>query len=323
MENKIQSKIDLVQPNKVTSAKYDYTPVQENTVTCIMEAIQNHLTQKQPIQTDLFGHPTVRLKASDLAKGNTKTYVIQQLRELRKKDIDFSYTNQEGKTENVITGLINTVRSVNDSDYIEVEISTWAIPYLVYWGKGVGGTIFNKVTAITLKSIYSKRLYKMCCRFQDQGGFSISLDNFRSQLGLEEKYSELFDLRKRVIDVAAQELKEKANLYFEYKLDKIKSRSYNHISFKIFSKSTKNEQGDDNTNRWYQFVYNFICRTYPSYKNDKALTITDKLADNLADLRTAYKKFSKLDNDFCSGEKNGKDLIKLTKYILKTDFEII
>jgi plasmid replication initiation protein len=284
-----------------------------------MDAIQGHLTKIKPIQTDLFGHPTVRLKASDMAKGNTKNYVLQQLRELRKKDIDFSFVNPEGKTEDVTTGLINTVRSIRDTDFIDVEISTWAIPYLVYWGKGVGGTIYRKAIAVTLKSIYSKRLYKMCCRWQDRGGFSLPIDELREIFSLENKYSELYNLRSRVLDVAKKELKEKADLYFEYELIKIKSRSYNQINFKIFSRKSKQKE---NVSEWYQYVYNFITRTYPSYKDNKAMMITDKLSEDSSILRQAYQKFTKLDDEFISGKKNIEDIIKLTKYILKEDFDI-
>jgi len=317
--NKIQYKIDLVQPNKVTNAKYDYTATQENVITCIMEGIQDHLTKEKPIQTDLFGHPTVRLKASDMAKGNTKSYVLQQLRELRKKDIDFSYVNPEGKTEDVTTGLINAIRNVRDTDFVDVEISTWAIPYLVYWGKGVGGTVFAKTIAVTLKSIYSKRIYKMCCRWQDQGGFSMYLDDLREVFSLQKKYTELYNFRARVLDTAKKELKEKADLYFEYDLTKVKSRSYNYVTFKIFSSKTK---GKNNTTEWYQYVYNFICRTYPNYKNDKAFKIVEQLSLDPSQLRLAYNKFTAIDDEFSKGTKKLVDIIKLTKHILKEDFGI-
>lgn len=312
-------KLSLVQPNKVTNAKYDYTAVQENVLTCIIEAIQDHLTQKKPIQTDLFGHPSVKIHAGNVAKGHTKYYVLQQLRDLRKKDIDFSYTDQENQLREVTTGLINTFQNIKDTDLIEVEISTWAIPYLLYWGKGVGGTIFQKVLALRLKSIYAKRLYKLCCRWQDQGGFTISIAELREMFGLENKYERLTNFRYRVLNPAKDELKQKGDLYFEYELQKIKSRSYNHIAFKIFSQKT---EPNENVNEWYQFVYSFICRTYPSYQNDKAMRLTDKLAEDPSVLRQVYNKFARIDDQFTKGQKEKEDVIKLTKHILKNDFNL-
>jgi hypothetical protein len=69
-------------------------------------------------------------------------------------------------------------------------------------------------------------------------------------------------------------------------------------------------------------VYNFICRTYPSYQNNKAMVLTEKLSEDSAVLRQAYQKFIKLNDEFTSGKKNKEDVIKLTKYILKTDFSL-
>lgn len=315
-----QRKVDLIQPNSVTYARYHYNATQENAVTTIVEEIQQHMTQQKPIQTDLFGHPEITLKASDIAQGNSKSYVLAQLRDLRKKDIEFAYVNQQGQTEDVTTGIINTVRNIRDTDYIVVEISTWAIPYLLYWGKGVGGTIYQKAIAVKLSGRYAKRLYKICCRWQDQGGTSMNLLEFRKMFKIEDKYKKIVDLKRRVLEPAKEELKKKADLYFEYELDKIQSRSYNHISFKIFSQ--KAPKPEENTSYWYQVVYNFITRTYPSYKNDKAMRITDELAEDSAKLREAFSKFQRLNDQYRKEEKKEEDIIKLTKYILKNDFEI-
>jgi len=312
-----ERKISLVQPNSVTYAHYGYTAVQENVVTLITEQVQEHLTREKPIQTDLFGHPEITLKASEIAQGNSKYYVLKQLKELRKKDIEFAYINQVGKTEDVTTGLINTIRDVRETDDIVIEISVWAIPYLLYWGKNVGGTIYQKAIAVKLRGVYAKRLYKICCRWQDKGGFDLPLDEFRKIFKLESKYKQPSNLKIRVLEPAKKELKAKADLYFEYELKKIKSKSYNYIAFKIFSQKSPNP--DANISFWYQFVYNFLTRTYPTYKSDKAMKITETLTENNL-IRMAYNKFSKIKNKM--SDKDDIELIKLTKHILKEDFDI-
>lgn len=312
--------ITLVQPNKFTMAKYDYSACQENVLTCILNELQAHMSNKKKIDRDLWGRPMVVLSANDVAQSNNKHYVIKQLKELRKVDISFTYTRKDGKEEEVYTGLINTIRSVKESDRIEVEISLWAIPFLLYWGKGVGGTIFNKLTALTLKSIYAKRLYKICCKYKDRGGFVMNLDELREILCLEGRYSDLKDFRKRVLDRGKAELKESADLYFEYSLSKVHSRRYNTIQFKIISDDAPKDK--DKPSIHYQFVYNFLTRTYPSYTSDKAMRMTEKLSENTDRLRAAYTKFCKLDDQYTSGTKTREDIIKLTKHILKSDFDI-
>lgn len=321
-KNKFAIRATLVQPNKVTNARYDYSAVQENILTAIIAAVQDHMTQAKPIQTDLFGNPVVRLLAKELASGNNKTYVIGQLRDLRKKDIDFTWLNPEtGKETETTTGLINTIHNIRESDEIEVEISKWAIPFLLYWGKGVGGTVFQKSIALTLKGEYTKRLYKLCCRWKDKGGFSIDLDEFRKMLKIETKYPGPKDLKKRVLDPAKKRLKEEADVYFEYSFNKIKSRAYNVLTFKIFDTGTA-KQKQELANQHYKELYLLLTRVWPNYESDKAMQVADKLADQ-GQLDQVWERLSRLDDDLTQGKLNGMPHYAATaKKILKEDFSI-
>lgn len=314
------SNINVIQPNSITNARYDYTAVQENVITCIVDALQKHLNKEVLIDLDLWGNPTIRLNASEIAAGKNKFHVYKQIRELRKKEIVFEYQNADLEQEEVCTGLINTVRKVAYSDYINIEISKWAIPYILYWGKGIGGTVYNKSLALTLRGIYAKRMYKLCCRWEDVGGFVMSIDEFRSLFELEEKYNRIEDLKKRVLDPAKKEIQQVSPMYFDYTFKKIASRAYNTISFKIFG--TKSNVQKENTSEHYQFVYRFLTITYPDTNNNQAMLITDELANDVSILHKAYKKFTRIRKDFDSEDIKKEDVIKLTKFILDEDFNI-
>jgi plasmid replication initiation protein len=321
-KSKLSIRASLVQPNKVTTARYDFSAVQENALTAIISAIQDHMTQVKPIQTDLFGHPTVKLLANELSSGNNKYYVLKQLKGLRQKDIDFTWLNPEtGKQEEVTTGLISTIRNITDTDEIDVEISVWAIPYLLYWGKGTGGTIYQKSTALTLKGEYTKRLYKLCCRWKDKGGFSMDLDEFRQMFKVEQKYPQPIDLKRRILDPAKKRLKEEADVYFDYSLSKIKSRSYNVITFKIFDTGTKSQK-QEVANQHYRAAYLLLTRIWPNYESDKAMQVADKLSEQ-GQLQQVLERMSRLDDDLTQGKLNGMPHYAATaKKILKEDYMI-
>lgn len=313
--------LNIVQPNSITNAKYDYTATQENVITCIVDALQKHINKEKPMDVNLWGDPIVRLKASEIAAGNTKHYVINQLTELRKKDIVFQYQRPDtNKQSKVTTGLINSVDSVVESDYIDIEISKWAIPYILFWGKGIGGTVYNKSLALTLRGIYAKRMYKLCCRWEDVGGFVMSIDEFRKLFEIEDKYKRIEDLKKRVLDPAKKEIQQVSSMYFDYSLKKVASRTYNTISFKIFG--TKSNVQKENTSEHYQFVYRFLTITYPDTNNNQAMLITDELANDVSILHKAYKKFTRIRKDFDNDDIKKDDVIKLTKFILDEDFNI-
>jgi len=321
MENKTTTAVSLIQPNKVTTARYNYTEREENILTLMVDAIQKHMSKEIAIQRDLFNQPMIIINTEDVGKNHKSDY-LKACNSLMKKDFSFEWTNpKDGKTRKTVGILVTTYHDVRNTSFIEVTINSWAIPYLLYWGKGVGGTIYNKTIALTLKGQYTKRMYKLCKRWEGKGGFSMSVIDFRKMLFLENKYPLNGDLKAWVLDKAKQELKDNADVYFEYSLEKIGgSRSYNQINFTIHgnNKNLKQEQKTE----VYQFVYNVIALAFPVYTNSKAMDITDKLANNPNMLENVYKRFKRLRNELDSGQRKLKDTIGLIKYILKNDYNI-
>jgi len=315
---KYKGKSSLVQPNKVTNARYSYTEREENILTMIVGAIQDHMTGVKPIQTDLFNQPTVTIDVNEMGEKSKAKY-WQAALSMRLKTFEFEYTNQDNKIEDVAGVLVSTVRNVRETSLIHITINQWAIPYLVYIGKGVGFTQMDKVTALTLPGEYTKRLYKLCKRWEDRGGFTMSLDEFRKMFYLEKKYPKLKDLRKRVLDVSRERMKEGADVYFDYSLCKLGgSRSYNQINFVIHG-NNKNLKRSAKTDM-YVLIYNMFCLAYPNTKSSKALDLCDAIASNVIEFERLYSRMKRLKNDLDSGEKDFNDVQKLIKYIVKEDY---
>lgn len=326
-KQKPEYKFQIIQPNRVTSAKYNYTEIEENLLILCVDAIQKHLSKEKVIDIDLFNQPMIRINYKEITANKNKSHVVKQLDQLRAKTIKYEWYNEQNKAkEEVYTGLFTAIRNIKETDFVECTISQWAIPFLCYWGniedgKDNGFTKYLKGVALTLKGEYTKRIYKLCSRWKDKGGFTMSIEKFREWLQLGESYPFLSDLKRWVLDPAKKRIKEKADLYFEYTFEKVGgSKSYNIIHFKVFSKDSQDLTG--NISEWYKFVYLFLCRAYPNYKSDKAQKLADRLAQDANDLRTASEKFQRLDDEYTMGTKNDEDIIKLIKYILKTDFDL-
>ena len=69
----------------------------------------------------------------------------------------------------------------------------------------------------SLKSIYSIRLFEMLMQFQNTTIIVISLEKFKERLGIQDKYSDYKNLRKRVIEPAVNELNQKSHFNVSYK----------------------------------------------------------------------------------------------------------
>jgi len=318
MEDIKKHPLTLCQPNKVTNARYDYNEREENILTLMIDAIQKHMTREKPIQTDLFNQPMIRIDTKDVGSNHKADY-IKALQSLRKKDISFEWTNEEGKRIETETSLVGAIHNHKESSIIDVTIQSWAIPYLTYIGKGVGGTIYNKTIALTLRGQYTKRMYKLCKEWENKGGFSMSIDEFRKKLCLEDKYPKTIELKRRVLDPSQERMKEGADVYFNCSFDKKGgSRSYNQINFTIFgnNKALPKEKKTD----LYVFVYNMLCISYPNHQSSAAQEICDRIAQVPEKFESLYHKMKKLKGQLERNEKDISQIIGLIRHIIKEDF---
>lgn len=95
---------------------------------------------------------------------------------------------------------------------------TWSDEVLKYISQ-----LQNRFTTYKLRSIanlqssHSIRLYELLMRFNSTGLRNISLEDFRSSLGLEDKYPLFKDLNKWVIKPSVDELNQRSDLEIECK----------------------------------------------------------------------------------------------------------
>jgi plasmid replication initiation protein len=287
----------------------------------MVAAIQDHMTGVKPIQTDLFNQPMITIDTAEFGEKSKGKYWKAAL-SLRLKTFEFEYTNRDGKIEDVAGVLVSTVRNVRETSLIHITINQWAIPYLVYIGQGVGFTTFDKTIALTLPGEYTKRMYKLCKRWRDRGGFAMSLDEFRSMLMLEDKYPRTVDLKRWVLEPAKRKMKEGADVYFDYDLSKVGgSRSYNFITFTI--KGNNKRLPESKKTDMYILVYNMLTIAYPPLKSSKARDLTDRVADNPRELEKLYSRLKRLKNELDAGEKSLEDVRKLIQFIIREDYENI
>ena len=77
-------------------------------------------------------------------------------------------------------------------------------------------TLYLITVFLRLRSKYSTQIYELLKMRQGLRRYRISVEEFRRTLALEEKYPRFSSLKRRVIEQARTELKEKADIYFTY-----------------------------------------------------------------------------------------------------------
>ncbi|MBP6437364.1 MAG: replication initiation protein RepM, partial [Paludibacteraceae bacterium] len=103
-----------------------------------------------------------------------------------------------------------------------------------------------------LKSVYSSRLYELLIQWRSTEKTPIiNLEDFRAQLGIEEnQYKLMSDFKKRILDLAINDINEKTDIKVTYQQHK-KGRSISGFSFnfkqKKSAKQSVESRRDQNT----------------------------------------------------------------------------
>lgn len=309
------NKVAIIQPNEITNARYNFTALQKNIIYLIYEKLQGYITKEQGLNQDLFNNFVVSVPVAALAGEKNHSKVIDAAKGLMKNPFEYNY-ERDKKKYTVATVLVHTAKHEHGTDRVEITIPFEALSLLLYVGKGF--TMYQLPIALTLKSKHAKRMYELCCRWKDRGGFGMELLELRQMLMVEKKYKDVNLFRQFVLDRAKNELKESADVWFDYELQKVKSRSFNFVYFTIFHNDLKEKNADKGV---YPNIYNFLALTFSPIVNDKAMRIADQLADRLQ-LQAAWKKFKPLSEAHRKNGMDGKHLMNITRKILREDFQI-
>lgn len=227
-ENKRNSMVK--QSNNVTFGQYDISSTQENIMTAISVFLQPRMTNKQNMLFDMINNPSgqtdldVTINCDEVAGKNNKKRVIKEAKSLMDKKFSFRWqvpgSNQDVETTGVVVSTIHDFKGTNQ---VKLSINRWAIPYLIYYGKGVGGTFFSKEIALSLRGKYAKRIYKILSSQRDRAVFEYSIKQFRADFEVPANYdnahikSKILNPAKKAIDASDSDVS------FDYEF-KVKSR---------------------------------------------------------------------------------------------------
>lgn len=319
LEQKMQL-THIIQPNAITNAKYDYSAVQKNILYEAISQIQSKMTDNK-LDRNLFGSIYIKVPITKIAGKRNHPKVYEAAEDLISKKFHYNWKNERGKEVKTTTALVASVTHEKNSKFLVLNIPEEVVPVLLYIGEGF--TKYQKVIAITLKSVHAKRMYELCNRWKDLSGFTCKLDEFKEMMALENKYGKLSMLKARVLEVAKKELDERAEIGFEYNLTKKNSRQFNYIHFKIYDNKPIEENDGESilTTDQQLIITNMLDIPYPLIKNSKAVDLTHKIAAH-EEFEKIYLRIVSLRKELQEGKKTRKDVEHLLPYILKEDFKI-
>jgi plasmid replication initiation protein len=186
--------------------------------------------------------------------GKNHKYIEEELNKLRKIDVRYNILNKDKKRERW-----GSFALIAGYEYNHGTI-TYSFPHQIE-EMMLDSKMFAKINLVTikgLKSKYSIALYELAEDYINVQIPNMKIEDFRELMGLEEhQYYKFSMLRKRVIDVAIDEINSSENISFTISCEfTTKGRKITHIKFIIYKKEDVEKTGEKQKNfyRWKNLI---------------------------------------------------------------------
>ena len=189
---------------------------------------------------------TIPLKHFSLLKRKDYTFIKSRIQEVLRTSFDIEGEDEKSKKSvfvNVFSEANLVVFKKGRSSYCRFYFTRSAINLIGDMSRGYH--TLNLPTAMSLKSIYSKRLYEFVSQYKNTGIFRVAESKFRKFMLLysynrsgkrKDMYKNIAHLKKYVLDIAVKELNTHfSSLYLKY--DMKENRQGERMIFFTFSKN--------------------------------------------------------------------------------------
>ena len=246
----------------------------------------------------------IKLEFSDLrrmvnSKHRGELRFIQNLEQMYKKLLNLSIRIE---TEDKITNFIlfTKYEILKKQKIIIIKINE---EFKFLLNKLINNfTRFELNEFISLKSNYSKEIYRRLKQFKHTGIWKIKMNNFRELLNIPEKYR-MSEIDKKVLKISMEEL----NKYFNnFKIIKIKKgRKIEFLEFKFVPEKKYNEKVES-SDRELSFPDETkkiettpkkvlrVVEAFPEVKKEKNLTLKERIEKEIGILKNGIQRNTSL-----------------------------
>lgn len=296
-----------LESKNLTLGMYDYSEVQQNVITLIQQQLEKYMTKdakEAVVRLDSMGEPYIVIDTDEASSKKNKAYVIEEVRKMFDKTITFRWRHPTwGEDIKTTCPIVTAIHDVVGKHYIKVNYNRWAIPFLIWYGKGVGGTVYDKTISLTLQGKYTKRIYKLICSYRDKDHYDYDIKQFCKDFNIAKSYTP--NKIKNLILKKAKEDIDMANsdVTFDYeiltvKLGKAKPKA-DKIRFYPHWKKTRNNLNKEDT-KLYSKCYRII--SVCNVPESDVVTICDLLLNN-GMMKIVCERWDYYEDRICAGDR--------------------
>ena len=234
----------LQKPSGTIAIRVDLDAIQRKFYDALLYIAKHELKEnkeKKRFTIHLKDVKAILSKDDKINKNNS--YYIEKLKEIKKKDAEYNILDKDKGLK--IKGWVSLVSDlqVTEDKKAKVVSITFELPERIKWAlvdpNGLYANI-NLVIVRGLKSKYAIILYELVKDYEKVEIPEMTIDDFRKLFNIENKYSKIPDLKRRVLEPAVRELNENENVDFlvSYELKKT-GKVYTYIKFHIKPKPAR------------------------------------------------------------------------------------
>ena len=229
MDNNSNS-LTVVKSNKVVEASYMLSLAEQRVLLCCIAQIDS-----TAVLTESYRFEVTATGISDLVGIENRSSMYRDLKIASEKLYERSVIIDDPEPNNPKITQRKT-RWISSIDYMPGEgkvvlcFAVDIIPYLSQLSREF--TQYKLAHVASFESVYSIRLYELLVQWISIGQREIEVDWFKRQFQVDDKYSRVVDLKKRVIDPAIKEINKYSNFWVRYEQRKT-GRTITHFNFEF------------------------------------------------------------------------------------------
>lgn len=151
--------------------------------------------------------------------GSVYTRLRDAVRSLMKKIITIRRKLPDGRVEETeMPMIVSLSKIVDDKSKLRISFHPKMRPYLLELKDKY--LMYKIDNVLRLPTSYSIRLYELTKQYAKIGKRSLSIDEFKKILGIEDKYKQYTHLKKRIIEPSIEHINEHTDIILAYKEEK-------------------------------------------------------------------------------------------------------
>jgi plasmid replication initiation protein len=240
----------LWQSNFITSSRYEMSATEKNIIYMVM----NQIKKNDPPGT------IYKISAVELMTLTNTELKYEALKKASAKLITRLLEGMEQNGNWLQTSFVASAEYITGKGIIEIELSSKLQPHFVELKEQF--TTFQLDMALSLGSVYSKRLYEMLSQYKNMKDktFKVDFIELKKRFNLidpktgHDKYEKYSQFKRAVLDVGLDEINGGTDIYFSYKA--IEGKKYGRgrkpvtdIEFSVIYKGKEDAFSFDENNK--------------------------------------------------------------------------